>query len=72
MNEYKRKIDLRAVMEEYRPEESIFVKDERMQRVKSIISNELSDADRIIILVYAETQSYRELGKMLGVSHTSI
>lgn len=74
MNEQQKneKINLRAILDEYRFEDSIFsASDDRTRRIKMIIQSELSDADRIIFLVYAETQSYRVLGRLLGVSHTT-
>lgn len=68
----EQKIDLRAILDEYRYEDMIFSQhDDRIQRIKQIINKELTDADRIIFLVYTETQSYRALGKLLGVSHTT-
>lgn len=45
--------------------------DERVRRVKEIITKDLDTIDRTIIILYAEMQSYRELGKALGVSHTT-
>ncbi|MBQ5864216.1 MAG: hypothetical protein IIW66_02340 [Bacteroidales bacterium] len=32
----------------------------------------MSTADKTIILLYADCQSYRKLGKRLGVSHMTI
>ena len=46
--------------------------DERVARVKEIINTKLSTADKTIILLYADCQSYRKLGKRLGVSHMTI
>jgi len=43
--------------------------DERVRRVKEIMDTRLSPADRIIITLYAELQSYRKLGKRMGLSH---
>lgn len=74
MKESGQKIDLRAILEEYRPSgNALFGKegDERVDRIKQIIYKDLSEADRIIFLVYTETQSYRALGKLIGVSHTT-
>lgn len=66
------KIDLRAIIDEYRCDDMLFAEhDERIIRIKNIVNNELTEADKIIFLVYTETQSYRTLGKLLGVSHTT-
>ena len=46
--------------------------DERLTRVKKIIDTKLSLADKTIILLYVDCQSYRKLGARLGVSHMSI
>ena len=45
---------------------------ERVRLVKQIVAERLSDADRIIILLYADCQSYRKLGARLGCSHTTV
>ena len=46
--------------------------DERLTRVKKIIDTKLSLADKTIILLYVDCQSYRKLGARLGVSHMTI
>ena len=46
--------------------------DERTARIKEIIDTKLSLADKTIILLYVDCQSYRKLGARLGVSHTTI
>ena len=46
--------------------------DERLTRVKKIIDQKLSLADKTIILLDVDCQSYRKLGARLGVSHMTI
>ena len=46
--------------------------DERLTRIKKIIDTKLSLADKTIILLYVDCQSYRKLGKRLGVSHMTL
>ena len=46
--------------------------DERLTKVKKIIDTKLSLADKTIILLYVDCQSYRKLGARLGVSHMTI
>ena len=46
--------------------------DERLTRVKKIIDQKLSLADKTIILLYVDCLSYRKLGARLGVSHMTI
>lgn len=46
--------------------------DERTTRIKEIIHRRLNTADRTIILLYIDLQSYRKLGVMLGLSHMTV
>ena len=46
--------------------------DERLTRIKKIIDQKLSLADKTIILLYVDCQSYRKLGARLGVSHMTL
>lgn len=62
--------EYRKARNDYRFDPSIFSEDDpKVAKVKRIIENDLSQADRTIILLYAECGSYRKLGKMLGLSH---
>lgn len=64
--------NIQKIMEDYKPDHSIFTDDdEQMIKIKDAVQ-ELSDADRIIFILYAETGSLREVGKILGVSHTTV
>jgi TyrR family helix-turn-helix protein len=45
---------------------------ERVARVKYIVNNRLNQVDRTLIILYADCQSYRKLGKRLGLSHTTV
>lgn len=65
--------DYREIKEEYAWHPDIFTKDdERVAKVKEIINTKLSIIDKTIIILYADCQSYRKLGKRLGVSHMTI
>lgn len=65
-------IEIQSLIKEYEPDESIWNEDsEQMTKIKQALHN-LGDADKIIFCLYAETGSLREVGKMLGVSHTTI
>lgn len=65
-------VELQKMLNDYKPNFDLFTDDdETMTALKSAIDS-LSQADRIIFVLYAETGSLREVGKMLGVSHTSI
>ena len=73
MNENEVVKEYRTIKEEYAYDPDILFKDdERVARVKQIIDTRLSVVDKTIILLYADCQSYRKLGKKLGVSHMTI
>lgn len=62
-----------AIREDYAWHPDIMDDDEDcVRKLKQVITTRLSPADRAIILLYADCQSYRKLGKRLGVSHASI
>lgn len=64
--------NLKRVMEDYVPDESIWNEDdERVLWLKRAM-NSLEDADRIIFMLYCEYGSLRKVGKKLGVSHSII
>ena len=73
MNENEVVKEYRTIKEEYAYDPDILSNDdERVSRVKQIIDTRLSVVDKTIILLYADCQSYRKLGKKLGVSHMTI
>lgn len=64
--------NLKRVMEDYQPDESIWREyDDDVLYLKQAMDN-LSDADRIIFVLYCEYGSLRKVGKILGVSHSII
>lgn len=63
----------RLIKEEYAYNPDIMCKDdERVAKLKKIINTKLSVVDKTIILLYADLQSLRKLGQVMGVSHTTI
>lgn len=73
MNENEVVKEYRTIKEEYAYDSDILSKDdERVAKVKQIIDTRLSIVDKTIILLYADCQSYRKLGKKLGVSHMTL
>lgn len=70
MDDTKQLIEhFREVKDDYAPVSNIFDEDtEKVRAVKEIIAH-INQIDRTIILLYADCQSFRSLGKMLGVSH---
>lgn len=69
----KTDFDIHRIKQDYAWNSDIMCdEDERVNRVKEIIDTKLSLADKTIILLYVECQSYRKLGARLGVSHMSV
>lgn len=64
--------NINAVMKEYNPDESIWRDyNDDVLMLKQALKN-LSDADRVIFVLYCEYGSLRKVGKQLGVSHSII
>ena len=68
----KRKINIDDLLTEYELDYSMFTNMD--DRLLSIYPKwlKLNKADRTVIILYAEYRSYREVGKILGISHTTI
>lgn len=65
-------VNIREIIEEYKPDNSIWREDDDIvDKIKRSIEN-LDDADKIIFILYCETGSLRKVGKRIGVSHTTI
>lgn len=75
MEEQERKIvrEYKDIREDYAPQEGIFADEpDRVARVKWIIENRLTETERTLILLYTDCQSFRQLGRRLGLSHTTV
>lgn len=68
----KRKINIDNLLTEYELDYTMFTNMD--DRLLSIYPKwlKLSKADKTVIILYAEYRSYREVGKILGISHTTI
>lgn len=68
----KRKINIDDLLTEYELDYTMFTNMD--DRLLSIYPKwlKLSKADKTVIILYAEYRSYREVGKILGISHTTI
>ena len=65
--------DFRKIRQEYAYNPDIMSEeDERTAKIKRIIDTKLSLADKTIIILYADCQSYRKLGKRMGLSHMTM
>ena len=65
--------EFRKIKQDYTYNPDIMCNDEaRISRLKEIIDTKLSLADKTIIILYVDCQSYRKLGARLGVSHMTI
>ena len=59
----------KEISQEYTWDPSVFsMEDERVNAVKRIIQQRLTQVERTIILLYIDCQSYRKLGARLGIS----
>lgn len=64
--------NINVVMNEYKPDESIWRDYDDDVLILKRAMDCLSDADRIIFVLYCEYGSLRKVGKQLGVSHSII
>lgn len=65
--------EFRQIKQEYAWNPDIMNPDDpRVSRVKEIIDTKLSQADKTILLLYVDCQSYRKLGKKLNLSHMTV
>lgn len=63
----------KEIAQEYAFDGSIFAEDDaRVAAVKYIIDNKLNQVDKTLILLYADCQSLRKLGKRMGFSQTTM
>lgn len=69
----KAETNIYEILEEYKPNDSIFDEDEEnIRRIKKIIYNSLDETDRRIILEYAEIGNSRDCAALFKVSPTTI
>ena len=67
-----RHIRLRLLDEEYTDSKGVFDEDDaRVRRCKAALRR-LSDSDRRLFILYADTGSVRKLSQMLGVSKSTV
>ena len=65
--------EYRQIKAEYAFDPGIFNPDDpKVARLKEIIDTKLSQADKTILLLYVDCQSYRKLGKKLNLSHMTV
>lgn len=65
--------EYRHIRREYAWDNDVMTEDsERVSKVKRIIDTKLSVVDKTIILLYADCQSYRKLGRKLNLSHMTV
>ena len=69
MDSKKPHISYQKIAEEYSSD--IFIDDDRMHRIKEIISN-LDDLDQALLIIYAEKGSMAKTGRIFNVSAATI
>lgn len=68
----KTSIDISSLLYEYRIDTTIFSEmDDRLINIAPKY-NELCYCDKVLLILYADTGSYRGVGKLLGISHNTI
>lgn len=66
-------MNIYQILDEYKPNDSIFDEDEeKIRKLKKIIYNNLDETERRIILEYAEIGNSRDCAKLFKVSPTTI
>lgn len=64
---------IQSLIEKYGDNGDIWSEEEQITRaIRYAVFNKLSDVDRVIFLLYTELASLREVGKVLGLSHSVI
>ena len=61
----------RRISQEYAASGDIMDGDDLMASLKTAVAG-LPQTDRVVMLLYADCGSYRELGRLLGVSHMTV
>ena len=65
--------EYRQIKEDYKFNPDIMCPDDpRVARLKEIIDTKLSQVDKTIILLYADCQSFRKLGRKMNLSHMTV
>ena len=65
--------EYRQIKEDYKFNLDIMCPDDpKVSRIKEIIDTKLSQVDKTIILLYADCQSYRKLGRKMKLSHMTV
>lgn len=63
----------KQIAQDYAYQGGVFCEDApKVRRAKWVVEHCLTPADRTIIILYAELGSYRKLGALLGMSHTTV
>ena len=66
-------INMKRILEDYLPDDDVMSEEEfRVNAIKHIIYDKLSETDKRVILLYAELGSQREVGRKLGVSASTV
>lgn len=64
--------ELRGIMSDYAFNDDIMCEDPQKVRVAKIALSRLNESDRIIFCLALDQESSRKVGKILGVSHSTV
>lgn len=64
--------ELHDIMEEYKFDDDPMVQDSQKVRIAKMALANINEADRILFCLALDKQSSREVGKILGCSHSTV
>lgn len=65
--------EIERILDEYRPSSDPFDEDDpKMHELKTIIFKDLTDIEKRLIILYADTGSFRKVAEMLQISPSTI
>ena len=64
--------ELRDIMDEYKFNDDPMVKDSQKVRIAKMALSRINEADRIIFCLALDKESSREVGRLLGCSHSTV
>ena len=66
------KNELKKILEQWEPDYDVMRTEDDKSHYTKVAMSMLPDAERIIMALYLEYQASRKVGKLLGVSHSTI
>lgn len=65
--------NMKMIIDDYAPHDKLWTRDDaRMDAIKHIIAERLTEPEKRIILLYADCASYADVARLLGVSKAMV